>query len=139
MSWRQFQEEARLTHALPYVYYQGKTISKKILWLMSVKNKHFTMRHLIMGLGRVQESKYVKICEPSRQRQIMEAAKETYEMFEKRARDELEAKRIVEVQIGEAAQIGEAVMTADMEVNFASMQDEEPGVHADPFEEVEFD
>ena len=67
----------RLTHALPYVYDQGKTVAEKTLWLMNVRSKHFTMRHLIMGLGRVQEAKYVKICGSGREK-VAEAAEEAF-------------------------------------------------------------
>ena len=87
LPWADFQLQARLTRALPYVYYQGKTVANKTLWLMSVKSPHFTMRHLIMGLGRVQESIRVKILHPDREAaHILPAAKEAFRMYEERTR-----------------------------------------------------
>ena len=43
---------------------------------MNVRSKHFSMRRLIMGLGRVQEAKYVKICGPGREKLVLQAAQE---------------------------------------------------------------
>jgi ABC-type Na+ efflux pump permease subunit len=71
------------------VYYQGKTLANLTLWLMNVKSKHFTMRHLIMGLGRVQKAKYVKICGPGREKMLLVAAQEAFDVYEKRAQDEI--------------------------------------------------
>ena len=128
LKWNRFQETMRLTHALPYVYYQGKTLAKKTLWLMNVKSKHFTMRHLVMGLGRVQEAKFVKICGPGRERMVLQAAQEAYDAYEKRAQNEAEAQA--------AAAAGEALM-ADMDCEDDG--NDEPMDFDDPFADVDFD
>jgi hypothetical protein len=78
LDWEQFALKLRLTHALPYVYYQGKTVKKQTLLLMNTQSRHFTMRHLIMGLGRVQQSSRVWLCPQSLQEAIIEKAKEIY-------------------------------------------------------------
>jgi len=78
LKWQQFVSTLRLTHALPYVYYQGKTVREKTLLLMNVDSPHFTLRHLILGLGRVSKSEYVKICSPAREVKILATAKQAY-------------------------------------------------------------
>ena len=128
LKWGRFQEVVRITHALPYVYYQEKTIVEKTLWLMNVRSKHFTMRRLIMGLGRVQEAKYVKICSPGREKVVLQAAQEAYESYEKRAQKEAEAEAI-------AAKAAEEALLVDMEDD----GDEEPMEFDDPFADVSFD
>jgi hypothetical protein len=86
LPWKDFQLQARLTHALPYVYYQGKTVANKTLWLMNVGSRFFTMRHLIMGLGRVQESKRVKILSPSEEETLITpVARMAFETYRKMA------------------------------------------------------
>ena len=101
LSWTSFQIQARLTHALPYVYYQGKTVANKTLWLMNVGSPHFTMRHLIMALGRVQESCRVKILDPSKEKvHILPVAKMAFDTYNSMAQEskkqETEAKKILE-------------------------------------------
>ena len=56
----------------------GKTVANKTLWLMNVKSPFFTMRHLIMGLGRVQQSSRVCICPEELQEILTERAKSAY-------------------------------------------------------------
>ena len=129
--WDEFQETLRLTHALPYVYYQGKTLANLTLWLMNVKSKHFTMRHLIMGLGRVQKAKFVKICGPGREKMLLAAAQEAFDGYEKRAQDEMK-------EAAEAAEAaGEALMAQeDFEEGF---DENELMEIQDPFADVDFD
>jgi hypothetical protein len=55
LPWTEFVRKLRLTHSLPYVYYQGKTVKSKTL-LMNLWSGYFTMRTLIMGLGRITKS-----------------------------------------------------------------------------------
>jgi hypothetical protein len=139
LSWENFQFQARLIHALPYVYYQGKTVANKTLWLMNVKSPHFTMRHLIMGLGRVQESKRVKILDPEREkRMVLPAAREVFDQYNKwaleRKKEEEEAARLL-------AAADEAVNADDADVAAAALSDdeEEAGFHGDCFEDLELD
>ena len=82
LSWDDFQKKTRLTHALPYVYYQGKTVKDKKLMLMCVRHRHFTMRHLILGLGRVQKSENVWICGSKYETVILDHAKNAYGSYE---------------------------------------------------------
>jgi hypothetical protein len=66
------------TRARRYVYYQGKTVKDQTLLLMNTSSRHFTMRHLIVGLGRVQQSSRVWLCPESLQETMIEKAKEIY-------------------------------------------------------------
>jgi hypothetical protein len=75
MTWGEFMRKMRLTHALPYCYYQGKTLRGKRLLLMSTRSPHFTMRHLIMALGRVTNGANLGIATKEREAAIMAAAK----------------------------------------------------------------
>ena len=142
LSWKDFQLQARLTHALPYVYYQGKTVANKTLWLMNVGSRYFTMRHLIMGLGRVQESRRVKILNPSKEKALITpVAKHAFRVYHEMALDskkqEMEAKAILEA--------AENAINVDLEgsevgdINDASSERSEYGVVEDPFADVEFD
>ena len=85
MKWTEFVQCLRLTHALPYVYYQGRTVREQTLLLMNVKSHHFTMRHLILGLGRVNKSENVKICSPAKETKILAKAKLAYLEYEQMA------------------------------------------------------
>ena len=78
LDWEQFALKLRLTHALPYVYYQGKTVKDQTLMLMNTHSRYFTMRHLIMGLGRVQQSSRVWLCPEELQDILTERAKSAY-------------------------------------------------------------
>jgi len=136
LSWEAFQVQARLMHALPYVYYQGKTVAKKTLWLMNVKSPHFTMRHLIMGLGRVQESKRVKILDPNLEKYlVLKAAKEIHQMYHEwtlaHKKEEEEAARILAA--------ASEVINGDVEVAEELDEEEEVGFHGDCFQDVEFE
>jgi hypothetical protein len=139
LPWVDFQLQARLTHALPYVYYQGKTVANKTLWLMSVKSRHFTMRHLIMGLGRVQESIRVKILHPDREAaHILLAAKEAFRMYEERTRAHVQE----EARTRALLEAAENAVNAEMdegEFDDCFSEDSEGGVAADPFADVDFD
>jgi hypothetical protein len=120
-------------HALPYVYYQGKTVAKKTLWLMNVKSPHFTMRHLIMGLGRVQESKRVKILDPNLEKHlVLKAAKEIHEMYQdmtlQHKRREEEAARLLAV----ANEVINGDVAEESEEDFEA-------VHGDCYQDVEFE
>ena len=142
LPWKDFQLQARLTHALPYVYYQGKTVADKTLWLMNVKSPHFTMRHLIMGLGRVQESRRVKILDPKREAAlILPAALCCFQSYHEKAlqdkKEELETNALLEA--------AENAVNAEMEgsdlgdFDDVSSEASEVGFVADPFENVGFD
>jgi hypothetical protein len=78
LTWEMFQRLLRMTHALPYIYYQSKTVKGQRLLLMGTRSKHFTMRNLIMGLGRVQRSDMVMIAGKADEEMIMEEAEEAY-------------------------------------------------------------
>jgi hypothetical protein len=142
LSWKEFQLQARLTHALPYVYYQGKTVADQTLWLMNVGSRYFTMRHLIMGLGRVQESRRVKILDPRREKAlILPVARLAFEANHDKAvkskKEEQEIKALLEA--------AEDAVNAEMEgsdlgdFNDASSEYDEVGMVADPFADVSFD
>jgi hypothetical protein len=73
-----FQAALRLTHALPYPYFQGRTLKDQKLLLMDVQHRHFTMRHLIMGLGRVTKGADVWICPPGLEKRLKDDAKLVY-------------------------------------------------------------
>jgi hypothetical protein len=123
-------------HALPYVYYQGKTVAKKTLWLMNVKSPHFTMRHLIMGLGRVQESKRVKILDPNLEKYlVLKAAKEIHQMYHEwtlaHKKEEEEAARILAA--------ANEVINGDVEVAEELDEEEEVGFPGDCYQDVEFE
>ena len=76
-------------------------MANKTLWLMNVGSPHFTMRHLIMGLGRVQESCRVKILDPRKEKvHILPVAKLAFDTYNSMAQEskkqETEAKKILE-------------------------------------------
>ena len=139
LPWVDFQLQAWLTHALPYVYYQGKTVANKTLWLMSVKSQHFTMRHLIMGLGRVQESIRVKILHPDREAaHILPAAKEAFRMYEERIRAHVQE----EARTRALLEAAENAVNAEMdegEFDDCFSESNEGGIAAYPFADVDFD
>ena len=143
MSWGDFQKCLRLTHALPYVYYQGKTVADQTLWLMNVKSKHFTMRHLILGLGRVQRAENVKICGPGREKMVLERAQEAFENYEKRARSEATAAVAPKVdEDGDLVMESDTVSVPDpfSDVGFdRDGDDEEPVDFEDPFADETFE
>jgi hypothetical protein len=139
LSWKDFQLQARLTHALPYVYYQGKTVANKTLWLMNVGSRHFTMRHLIMGLGRVQESRRVKILSPSKEKaHILPVARLAFQTYAAMAKEsqkqEMEIKAILEA----ANKAVDEDMGSEAGEFDASSECSECIVD-DPFADVEFD
>ena len=109
---------------------------------MNVGSRFFTMRHLIMGLGRVQESKRVKILSPSKEKALITpVARLAFETYHKMAletkQQELEANAILEA--------AENAINAEMEgsdvgdFDDACSEDSDCGVVADPFADVEFD
>jgi hypothetical protein len=136
LSWDAFQLQARLTHALPYVYYQGKTVANKTLWLMNVRSPHFSMRHLIMGLGRVQESQRVKILDPSREAAlVIPSAKEVFYKYEEWA----QAQRKEEMETRALLEAAQNAVNAEVELEEDFSEEEEEGVYVDPFADVGFD
>lgn len=151
ISWANFQQCVRLTHALPYVYYQGKTVANQTLWLMNVESKHFTMRHLIMGLGRVQTAKNVRICARGRELKILDIAKNAFEAYERRARSEAAPEVVVADVVvdadgdvvmeepDDAASIPDPFADVDFDDDVAANSDDESVNFADPFEDVDFD
>jgi len=151
ISWCDFQQCLRLTHALPYVYYQGKTVVNQTLWLMSVESKHFTMRHLIMGLGRVQTAKNVRICARGRELKILDRAKDAFEDYERKARADVAPDVVVAEVIVDAngdvvmeepddtASIPDPFADVDFEEELLMDSDEESVTFDDPFENVDFD
>jgi len=78
LPWTEFVRKLRLTHSLPYVYYQGKTVKSKIL-LMNLWSGHFTMRHLIMGLGRVTKSSDVWLCSQEDQGELLTQGRHAFQ------------------------------------------------------------
>jgi hypothetical protein len=81
MTWDEFLRTTRLVHALPYCYYQGKTVRDGVLGLMNTRSPHFTMRHLILGLGRVTNSRRAALCAPEVERlwlKMAQTAQETH-------------------------------------------------------------
>jgi len=78
LDWEELALKMRLTHALPCVYYQGKTVKDQTLLLMNTSSGYFTMRHLIVGLGRVQQSSRVWLCPESLQEILIERARVIY-------------------------------------------------------------
>jgi hypothetical protein len=139
LSWPDFQVQARLTHALPYVYFQGKTVANKTLWLMGVNNPYFTMRTLIMILGRVQESKRVRILHPDREAaHIIPTAREAFRQYQRRTEDSMKE----QAETRELVERFENAISAEMEegdFDDACSEDSEGGVAADPFADVSFD
>jgi hypothetical protein len=111
IQWSDFQMSLRLTHALPYVYFQGKTIAKQLFVLMNVESRHFTMRHLIMGLGRVQKGENVQICARGKERKLLRFGKEAFEKLEQLARQTAQAPANVAEFIVDAD--GDVIMDAD--------------------------
>jgi hypothetical protein len=101
ITWADFQQSLRLTHALPYIYYQGKTISNQLLLLMNTESKHFTMRHLIMGLGRVQKAENVKICARGREETLLKRGQLAFQEYERKARENAPAEAVASVVIDE--------------------------------------
>jgi hypothetical protein len=100
LPWREFMKVMRLTHALPYCYYQGRTLKDKKFLLMSTKSPHFDMRHLIVGLGRVTRGDMVSIAHPAYEREILDMAR--IQLLEPDPVDEPEAENLEEDQsVGE--------------------------------------
>ena len=115
INWPEFQTSLRLTHALPYVYYQGKTVANQLLLLMSTESKHFTMRHLIMGLGRVQKAANVKICARGRELRMLEYGKRAFQEYERKAREHAPEDAVVSVEVdddGDVIMEEQATMTS---------------------------
>ena len=132
ITWTDLQQCLRLTHALPYVYHQGKTVANQTLWLMSVTSPHFTMRHLILGLGRVQTAKNVRICARSREERLLDRAREALHLYESKARSEASTSDVVaaeDVSMDEQASVLDPFDAAE----FDDADDE------DPFENEAFD
>jgi hypothetical protein len=92
LPWCDFMKVMRLTHALPYCYYQGRTLRDKKFLLMSTKSPHFDMRHLIVGLGRVTRGDMVSIAHPAYEREILDMAR--IQMLEPDPVDEPEAENL---------------------------------------------
>ena len=137
LKWQEFVSTLRLTHALPYVYYQGRTVREKTLLLMNVDSPHFTMRHLILGLGRVSKSEFVKICSPARETKIVAMAKQAYLEYEERA-SAARGRAVVPPEVtallrDDASQIGEPECVGDID------DEDEVVVHEDCFDDSAFD
>ena len=151
ITWADFQKCLRLTHALPYVYYQGKTVANQTLWLMSVESKHFTMRHLIMGLGRVQTAKNVRICARGRELKILDRAKDAFQDYDQKARSEAAPEVVVAAVVVDAdgdvimeepddtASIPDPFADVDFDDDVAMNSEEESVNFTDPFENEEFE
>ncbi len=60
LSFERVTRELRLTHALCYASVQGDTKEGSVL-LCDVFHRHFTMRHLILGMSRARHGKHVMI------------------------------------------------------------------------------
>ena len=60
LSFERVTRELRLTHALCYASVQGDTKEGSVL-LCDVFKRHFTMRHLILGMSRARHGKHVMI------------------------------------------------------------------------------
>jgi hypothetical protein len=136
LPWLDFQIQARLTHCLPYVYFQGKTIVNKTLWLMGVSNRHFDMRYLIMALGRVQESRRVRIVHPDHEAaHLVPAAREAFRQYERRTADDVAATASAK----EVVENAERAILASVEEGDFSDVESEGGVGADPFADLDWD
>ena len=113
---------------------------------MNAKSKHFTMRHLILGLGRVQRAANVKICGPGREKKVLERAQDAYDDYEKRARSEVPAEIVVAEQHpadddGDMLMDGEVAQDPFEGIGFDDYSDfdEQPVELKDPFEDESFD
>ena len=104
---------------------------------MNVNSPHFTMRHLIMALGRVQESKRVRILHPDREAaHIIPAAKEAFRMFEERTAAHVQE----EARTRAVLEAAEKAINVEMEEgDFDDASSDEGGVADDPFADVDFD
>jgi hypothetical protein len=106
---------------------------------MNVGSRHFTMRHLIMGLGRVQESRHVKILSPSKEKaHIVPVARLAFQAYAAMAKEsqkqELEIKTILEA--------ANKAVDADMGSEAGELDDASSDLECvvgDPFADVEFD
>ena len=97
-----------------------------MLLLMSTESKHFTMRHLIMGLGRVQKAANVKICARGRELRMLEYGKRAFQEYERKARENAPEDTVASVVVD---QDGDVVV--EEQATMAPM--------SDPFEDVSFD
>jgi hypothetical protein len=93
LSWSEFTQSMRLTRALPYCYYQGRTLKDTYFMLMSTRSPHFSMRHLIMGLGRVTRGDRVCIASPELEKLMLETAEKM-----QRSKDEEAVQALREAQ-----------------------------------------
>jgi ribosomal protein L37AE/L43A len=118
-----FQTALRLTHALPYPYFQGRTLTDQKLLLMDVRHRHFTMRHLIMGLGRVTKGADVWICPPALEKCLKDAAELVYN-------EQLHAARqaccLADEQVPEPFQLMEPESEGESELPASDDEDELP-------------
>ena len=71
---KEVAELLRLTHALVYANVQGRTIRNKHVVLLDTHHRHFTMRHLIVGMSRVTDGKYLHIPTRDQEEALMEKA-----------------------------------------------------------------
>ena len=117
---------------------------------MSVESKHFTMRHLIMGLGRVQTAKNVRICARGRELKILDRAKDAFQDYERRARNDVASEAVVaEVVVDQdgdvvmeewdTASIPDPFADVDFDDDVAMNSDDESVAFDDPFENEEFE
>jgi hypothetical protein len=65
----------RLTHALVYANVQGRTIRERHVVLLDTHHRHFSMRHLIVGMSRVTHGSYLHIPLREQEDKLMERAK----------------------------------------------------------------
>jgi hypothetical protein len=105
--------------------------------MMNVNSPHFTMRHLILGLGRVSKSEFVKICSPARETKILVAAKEAYREYEERA-SAARGRAVVPPEVtallrDDASEVGEPECVGDID------EEDEVVVHEDCFDDSVFD
>ena len=133
IDWPTFQVSLRLTHALPYVYFQGKTVAKQLFVLMNVESRHFTMRHLIMGLGRAQKGENVQICARGKERRLLRFGKEAFEKLEQLARQMAETHANVAEFVVDTD--GDVIMDADDAVSTAVSPDGDRTVEFDDVED----
>ena len=97
-----------------------------MLLLMSTESKHFTMRHLIMGLGRVQKAANVKICARGRELRMLEYGKRAFQEYERKARENAPEDAVASVAVDQDGDVvvEEQATTAPM---------------PDPFDDASFD
>ena len=74
-----FMKHFRMPFALPICYAQGRTYKDKKVLLMDVHSPHYTMRHLIVGVSRVNNGSNLWIAPPGYGKHIRDTAQNIYE------------------------------------------------------------